>query len=160
MIKLAQAGKLDEAVALLVKELAITREVRGELHEDAVDSLQILARLQEARRGLGGGQEGPHGSARHPRAAAGPEGLADRRRPPGSGRSRPAGGTQPRRASAAPGSGSTEPARWTALSQGKYAEGIDPCRKAMEIRGELLGENHPDYAASLSDLAALYYGDG
>ena len=38
-IKLAQAGKLDEAVAAAVKELAVTREVLGELHEDVVGSL-------------------------------------------------------------------------------------------------------------------------
>ena len=49
MVKLAQAGKLDEAVAASVKELAATREVRGELHEDVVASLQCLAWLQEAR---------------------------------------------------------------------------------------------------------------
>src|SRR5271170_1544410 len=36
--KLAQAGKLDEAVALSAKELAATREVQGELHEDVVGS--------------------------------------------------------------------------------------------------------------------------
>ena len=54
---------------------------------------------------------------------------------------------RPRPASAAQGSGSTERLqRRLFTSQGKYAEGIEPCRKAMEIRGELLGENHPDYA--------------
>ncbi|MFI5460994.1 MAG: tetratricopeptide repeat protein [Isosphaerales bacterium] len=41
-------------------------------------------------------------------------------------------------------------------SQGKYAEGIDPWRKSMEIRGELLGESHPVYATSLINLGASY----
>ncbi len=49
IIKLAQAGKLDEAVAAVVKELAVTREVQGELHEDVVGSLAFLARIHEAR---------------------------------------------------------------------------------------------------------------
>jgi hypothetical protein len=40
--------------------------------------------------------------------------------------------------------------------QGKYADGIDPCRNAMEIRGELLGQGHPDYATSLDNLDGLY----
>ncbi len=44
--------------------------------------------------------------------------------------------------------------------QGKHKEGIDPCRKAMEIRAELLGMSHPDYATSLYNLAALYEGMG
>jgi tetratricopeptide (TPR) repeat protein len=39
---------------------------------------------------------------------------------------------------------------------GKYAEGIGPCRRAMEVWGELLGKDHPDYAISLGDLAKLY----
>ncbi|MFI5460995.1 MAG: hypothetical protein ACHRXM_36770 [Isosphaerales bacterium] len=49
VIKLVQAGKLEDAETAAVKELAFTREVRGELHEDVVGSLQCLARLQEAR---------------------------------------------------------------------------------------------------------------
>jgi CHAT domain-containing protein/Tfp pilus assembly protein PilF len=38
---------------------------------------------------------------------------------------------------------------------GKYAQGIDPCRRAVEIWGELLGQDY-HYAASLNDLARLY----
>src|SRR5262245_14338483 len=49
VIKLAQSGKLDEAAAEAVKELAVTREMLGEFHEDVVSSLDVLARLQEYR---------------------------------------------------------------------------------------------------------------
>src|SRR5437870_13138201 len=49
VIKLARSGKLDEAAAEAVKELAVTREVMGELHEDLVSSLTLMARLHEAR---------------------------------------------------------------------------------------------------------------
>jgi tetratricopeptide (TPR) repeat protein len=44
----------------------------------------------------------------------------------------------------------------TLFSQGKYAEGIGPCRTALEIRQRALGENHPDYATSFNNLASLY----
>ena len=49
VIKLAQASKLDEAVLPLEKVLALTRELRGELHEDVVGSLEIIARMHELR---------------------------------------------------------------------------------------------------------------
>ena len=145
MIKLAQAGKLDEAVALSVKELAVTREVRGELHEDVVDSLQLLARLQEAREDWAAARK------------ALTEVLAIRERQPDQkdwriADARRALADLDRRAALDPAQRQRlqEADRLNRLqdalhSQGKYAEGIDPCRKAMEIRGELLGENHPDY---------------
>jgi hypothetical protein len=49
VIKLANAGKLEEAVAASIKELAATREALGELHDDVVASLVVLSRRQEAR---------------------------------------------------------------------------------------------------------------
>ncbi len=42
------------------------------------------------------------------------------------------------------------------LKQRKYAEGLTPAERALEIRKELLGEKHSDYAVSLSNLALLY----
>jgi tetratricopeptide (TPR) repeat protein/CHAT domain-containing protein len=39
---------------------------------------------------------------------------------------------------------------------GQYAEGINLGREAMEIRRQLLGEDHTDYAESLCRLAELY----
>ncbi len=47
--KLAQAGKLPELIAVLEKELAIEREVFGNLHADVADSLAMLARRYQAR---------------------------------------------------------------------------------------------------------------
>ena len=44
--------------------------------------------------------------------------------------------------------------------QRKYAEGIETCRKVIQLRGELLGESHPQYAGSLNNLAALYQNIG
>jgi hypothetical protein len=45
--RLANAGKLDEAVAAAVKELAATRHVRGELHDEVIGSLLMVDRLHE-----------------------------------------------------------------------------------------------------------------
>ena len=38
----------------------------------------------------------------------------------------------------------------------KYQEALEPMLKALEIQKRVLGENHPDYAGSLHNLANLY----
>ena len=42
------------------------------------------------------------------------------------------------------------------MAQGDYARAEPLYRQALEIRKKALGENHPDYAASLNNLATLY----
>ncbi len=142
--KLVQAGKLDEAATAAVKELAVTRDVLGELHEDVVGSLQVLAWLQEEREDWAAARK------------ALTEVLAIRQRQPDQkdwriADARRALADLDRRAALNPAQRQRlkEADRLSrlqdrAFQQGKYAEGIDPCRKAMEIRGELLGENHPE----------------
>ena len=44
--------------------------------------------------------------------------------------------------------------------RGQYAEAEPLYKQAMEIRRTALGERHPDYAASLNNLAMLYRRDG
>ncbi len=39
---------------------------------------------------------------------------------------------------------------------GDYAAALPLYRQALEIRRTALGEDHPDYAASLNNLARLY----
>ena len=39
---------------------------------------------------------------------------------------------------------------------GYYATAEPLCRQALEITKNALGENHPDYAISLDNLALLY----
>ncbi len=160
VVKLAQAGKVDEALVTAVKELAATREVRGELHADVISSLQTLAGLHEKRDDWAAAQK----------ALA--EVLDIRQRQPDHqdwriADSRRALADLERRAALDPAGQQRlkEADRLNRLQdalrrQGKYKEGIDPCRKAMEIRGELLGENHSDYASSLNSLASLYRGMG
>jgi CHAT domain-containing protein/Tfp pilus assembly protein PilF len=158
--KLAQAGKLDEAEALAVKALAATRELRGELHEEVVISLQILAGLQRAREDWAAARktltqvlairerqpdrkDWQIGDAR--RAMVDLDRLAAMTR------------DQRRRLQEADRLNRLQD---TLQRQGKYAEGIASCGKAVEIRGELLGQDHPDYAHSLTNLAWLYQGTG
>ena len=43
---------------------------------------------------------------------------------------------------------------------GDYAKAEPLFRQALEIRKRALGENHPDYANSLNNLAELYYAQG
>jgi tetratricopeptide (TPR) repeat protein/CHAT domain-containing protein len=45
-------------------------------------------------------------------------------------------------------------------SQGNYAKAEPLYRQALEIRKAVLGENHPDYATSLNNLAYFYYLQG
>ncbi|MEA5535844.1 CHAT domain-containing protein [Crocosphaera sp. XPORK-15E] len=44
--------------------------------------------------------------------------------------------------------------------QGKYNEAIPLAEKALAIRKKVLGDNHPDTAGSLNNLAVLYYSQG
>ena len=43
---------------------------------------------------------------------------------------------------------------------GDHAAALPLCRQALEIRRTALGENHPDYAGSLNNLALLYHSMG
>ena len=41
------------------------------------------------------------------------------------------------------------------LAQGKHREALELAQKALTIRQQLLGEEHPDYAPGLNNLAGL-----
>ena len=158
--RLGEAGNLGEAIHLLGKELAIEREVLGELHEDVVDSLNFLARLHEA------GED--WAAARRSLT----EVIVIRQRQPDRkdwriGDARRALADLDRRAALNPAQRQRlqELDRLNGLQgalqrQGKYAEGIDSCRRAIEIRSDLLGSDHPDNGRSLCDLAWLYRDKG
>ena len=40
--------------------------------------------------------------------------------------------------------------------QGRYSEAVPIAQRAVELRRKQLGEDHPDYATSLNNLAFLY----
>jgi len=160
LIKLAQAGKLDEVTEGVVKILAIERRVLGELHEDVVASLEYLARLQESRENWAAARLALREviTIRERQPDQKDWRIADARREVADLERRaalnPAQRQQLREAD------QLNELQDTLYKQGKYAEEIDPCRKAMEIRGKLLGENHPDYATSLSRLGLHYWATG
>ena len=156
----AQAGNLEETLNALGKELAIERDVLGEFHQDVVDSLNLLARFQEAGEDWAAARNSltevirirqSQPDRKDWRIADARRALADLNR---------------REALNAVQQQRLEEADQQSLLaaefyvQGKYAEGIGPGRKAMEIRGELLGQDHPDYAFSLNNLALLYRAKG
>src|SRR5690242_3348454 len=43
---------------------------------------------------------------------------------------------------------------------GQYVEAVPLVERALKLRKAVLGENHPDFAASLNSLANLYYDQG
>ena len=45
-------------------------------------------------------------------------------------------------------------------SQGKYKEAEPLYQQALALRQKLLGDDHPDVATSLNNLASLYYSQG
>jgi tetratricopeptide (TPR) repeat protein len=158
--RLARAGRLDEAAVMLTRELAASRELMGELHEDVVGSLQMLAMLKEARQDWEAAREALR------------EVITIRERQPDRkdwriGDARRALVDLDRRSTftLAQRKRLQEADRLNRLQaalfkQGKYGDGIPVCTKALEIRGGLLGKNHPDYAQSLNNLAELYQAMG
>ncbi len=152
--------KLDQALALAVKELAVTREVLGEQHDDVVGSLEILARLHELREDWV--------AARKALAQV----VAIRQRQPDQKNWRIADARRAladldRRVAIAPAqrrrlkeADRLQRIQDSRRRQGKYAEAIELGSKVTAIRGELLGKNHPDYINSLNNLAVLYQSDG
>ena len=153
--KLKQAGKLDEAAKLAVEELAITRELTGDLHEDLVDSLNFLAGLQELR------QEWE--AARKARR----EVIGIRQRQPDRkewhvGDAQRALADLDRRAA-------LDSARYQLLMkayrlnalaksdelQGRYRSAEVKIVESLRTLKEVLGEHHADYAAGLGAAGAL-----
>jgi CHAT domain-containing protein/tetratricopeptide (TPR) repeat protein len=129
VVQLYRQGKMQDALLLAQKALAIRKQVLGEGHPDYAISLQNLAVLYSA--------QGEYAKAvplcrqalaiqkqvlgqRHPLYASSLSNLADLYR-----------------------------------SQGEYAQAEPFCRQALAIQKQVLGERHPLYAASLNNLAVL-----
>jgi CHAT domain-containing protein/Tfp pilus assembly protein PilF len=154
--KLLSKGKLAEAIAEVKKKLAIEREVLGEMHDDVIGSLEMLAQLHEVNNDFK--------SAIRAREQV----LAIRQRRPNE----PAwkitdsrlGLEQSRRMA---GWNGNQRMRYrealrlnqTAIAlyqQGKYQTGVEMAIQYQREIGDLLGENHPWYAPSLNNLAEFY----
>jgi tetratricopeptide (TPR) repeat protein len=155
-LKLANSGKLDEAVAATERKLAIERAVLGAGHGEVVSSLDFLAQLHELR--------GDWSKA----MAARKQVLAIRQRRPDRKEwqvddARRALEDLERRAAMDPErrlrlrrADALNRAVVAQIQQGKYAAAEMAALEAVRIRREILGERHPAYATSLHNLALLY----
>ncbi|HEV3262883.1 MAG TPA: tetratricopeptide repeat protein, partial [Gemmataceae bacterium] len=154
--QLIQAGKLDELVAVWEKELAIEREVLGDRHEQVVRSLQRLAGLHEFREDFTAARKARgqvlailtklHGEkdwrVTDARLALEDTDLVARL----DGKNR----RQLRQASGL----NRQVVRPSGESRSRQVLAL--AKKALEIRGQILGQRHRDYAQSLNNLAGLY----
>jgi tetratricopeptide (TPR) repeat protein len=149
------AGTWAEAIAAAEQVLAIERKHLGDAHAEVLHTQEFLAELHEAREDYAAARRARQQVFEMLQEVCGPldwrvvdarlacehvdllERLtADRRR-------------QLRQADALN-------ARMASLyAEGKYAESIEAGRRALEIRQELLGDDHPATAESLNNLALL-----
>jgi CHAT domain-containing protein/Tfp pilus assembly protein PilF len=158
--KLRAQGKPAEAMAACEQKLAIEREVLGDVHEDVAASLQQLAEMQEEREDFQAAQNALQEvlaiqMKRHAeqdwRVTDARRALADLER------RRQLEPQQRVRLKEAARLNEQVYQLWLA---GKYQEALPLARQAVEIREKILGQQHPDYALSLINLAAQYDGLG
>jgi CHAT domain-containing protein/tetratricopeptide (TPR) repeat protein len=153
---LIKAGKLDAAVKLVRKSIDVTTRVHGSLHEDVVQSLKALARLQEAREDWA-----------EARASLN-DVISIHERQPGLARwrmddARRAVADLERRAAMAPDSRRRlrEAEKMDRLAtaqyrQGDFAAALKSVGSALDIRRSLFGEDDLVCAESMYQLGILY----
>jgi CHAT domain-containing protein/Flp pilus assembly protein TadD len=157
---LIQGGKLAEAIGVVEKKLAIERAVFGDIHADVADSLAKLGELHlnrqdfpAARKALGEAVAiiaKLHGE-KHWKVAGARMALAYAEKlwqltPEQRQRLRQAGLRHNQAAQL--------------FQQGKYKEGIEPARQALEIRQQVMGEKDPLCTISHNALGSLYLRSG
>jgi tetratricopeptide (TPR) repeat protein len=148
-----EQGKHVEAIQRWQKKVALERAVWGTAHAQLVPSLQTLATWQEAVEDFAGAEKARQEvlaiqtrllGDRHWRVADARLALADTRRLARLDRDQ-----RQRLAKAR---------QWNSevfrlARQGKLSEALALALRALQVRKELLGEEHPDYAESLNTLA-------
>jgi CHAT domain-containing protein len=155
-IKLLRQNKFAEGVAEWQKKLALERSVWGKDHPNVVPSLQHLARLQEAVDEFAGARQALREvlailikqlGAKHWQVSDARRALADL---DFRADLKPADRALLRQAS------SFNEQVFQLWQAGRYKQALPLAQRAVEIRGQVLGEDHPDYAMSLYNLAAQY----
>ena len=158
--RLQREGKLAEAIAVAEKMLAIDRQVFGDVHADVAVSLEWLAWMHEQREDFAAARKArqevlsiciklqaeTHWKVTHARLA-----LADV-----ESRSRMTALQRRQLAEANRLNGEVG----CANRQGRFREAIELARQLLEIRRQVQGEKHPDYARTLNNLAYLYSSQG
>jgi CHAT domain-containing protein/Tfp pilus assembly protein PilF len=159
-VQLRSQGKLSEAIQVAGGVLAIERDVLGETSEDAIGSLELLARLHQDREDWEAARKAckevlklrnttrpkDHWQVADARWALDNidtlSKLSDRDR---------------RRLREAD---RLDQQVQELSSQGKYSEATGPARQTLTIREALLSERHPDLAESLNTLGRLLAAQG
>jgi tetratricopeptide (TPR) repeat protein len=158
--RLFDDSKVDEAIDLVEKALALTREVRAEHHPEVLKLCLSLAQAYEQQANFPAAKKHRqhvlatltqlHGKD-HWQVTDALLALEDVERlaqlTPTARRRLEEAGQLNRQAV-------------QLYQQGKTREGIALAQKAVQIRQEVQGERHPDYAASLNNLALLYQDQG
>jgi tetratricopeptide (TPR) repeat protein len=154
--KLRQEGNLEQAITVARRMLAVERIVFGDVHEDVAGSLQLLAEMAELREDFPAARQARqevlairrklHGKMDW-RVAEARLGLADVDRlskltPENRRRLRQANGLNEQ--------------VFSLWQRGRSREALPLARKALAIRLELLGEDHPQAILSVFNLAAQY----
>jgi tetratricopeptide (TPR) repeat protein len=155
-VRLANSGRLDDAVREAEAALVIDRETRGELSEGVAESLGLLAQVHEARENWTAARTSLRDL------------LALRQRQPDSrewrvGDARRALADLDRRLVMTPehrqrlqAARQLYRASNRLMARGQYTAAEAPLREAIQIRKSLLGEDHPDFVTSLNNLGMLH----
>jgi CHAT domain-containing protein len=158
--KQESGGRLAEAIAAARKKLALERQVFGEVREDVAGTLGWLARLCQ--------QHGDFAAARQ----AAREALAVRVKLDGPGHWRTTdarlaladlerqGGMTPQQRGRLAEAERLDREVAALCGQGRPGEAVEPARRALQVRREVWGEDHPASATSLYALAWVYYCTG
>jgi len=149
-------GKVHEAIAAAEKMLGIERELFGDVHAAPAATLRRLARLHMACDEFDAARKSAQEVLKIQTKLYGEQSwqatdarwaLADVDRAekmgPDARRRLMEAGRQNRKV-------------FVLANQGKFADAMGPAQSALDARRELLGEKHPDYAASLNSLGYLY----
>jgi CHAT domain-containing protein/tetratricopeptide (TPR) repeat protein len=153
---LRRAGKRDEAIAAAEAKLAIEREMLGSIHEDVAGSLELLADMRAEQENFAAAKSalqevltiysklfGPE----HWRVASARLALANLERLATLDHEQHQRLAKARRLND----------RAIQLHRdGKSAEALPLAQEALEIRKQVLGDTHPDYAESLNCVGVLY----
>jgi CHAT domain-containing protein/tetratricopeptide (TPR) repeat protein len=154
--QLGKAGKLTEAATLIEKMLALERAIFGDSHQEVANSLNLLARLHEARQDFKAARKAHQEvlAIRTKLYGAKDWRVTDARLAlEGVGRLAKMDHESRQRLRQA----SVFEIKVVHLhGQGEYKEALILASKVREIRRQLLGENHLDYARILDNLAGLH----
>jgi CHAT domain-containing protein len=158
--ELMKANKLKDALPVMERVLKLELTVFDETQKDVQESLHHLALLQEQTEDFASAELTWQHLLKLQTKTLGPDHwLTVESQLKAANAKRIAGSNAERREQEA------EARKWNAealtfRNRGQLKEAVVCAEKALQIRLKVLGENHPDSAASLNNLAAIYYADG